>query len=58
LAPSIYGRRGTRTSAGGDKPTGALAAVVDEHFGSFDKFMGQLQAAALGVQGSGWVALV
>ena len=43
---------------GGDKPTGDLANLVDEHFGSFDTFMGQFAAAALGVQGSGWAALV
>jgi Fe-Mn family superoxide dismutase len=43
---------------GGDKPTGELASAVDEFFGSFDAFRGQFTAAALGVQGSGWAALV
>jgi Fe-Mn family superoxide dismutase len=43
---------------GGDKPTGELAAAVDDFFGSFDKFQAQFTAAALGVQGSGWAALV
>src|SRR3954464_8676980 len=42
---------------GGDKPTGGLAMTMDENFGSFDKFIGQFTAAALGVQGSGWAAL-
>jgi Superoxide dismutase len=42
---------------GGDKPTGDLASAVDDHFGSFDKFQAQFQAAALGVQGSGWAGL-
>jgi Fe-Mn family superoxide dismutase len=43
---------------GGDKPTGELAAAIDDNFGSFDKFTAHFTAAALGVQGSGWAALV
>ena len=43
---------------GGDKPTGELASAIDEFFGSFDKFRAHFTAAALGVQGSGWAALV
>jgi len=43
---------------GGDKPTGELASAIDEFFGSFDTFKAQFTAAALGVQGSGWAALV
>jgi Fe-Mn family superoxide dismutase len=43
---------------GGDKPTGAIASAIDEHFGSFDGFRAQFTAAGLGVQGSGWSALV
>ena len=43
---------------GGDKPTGEIAAAIDDFFGSFDKFTAQFTAAALGVQGSGWAALV
>jgi Fe-Mn family superoxide dismutase len=42
---------------GGDKPTGELAAAIDEFFGSFDKFRAHFTAAALGVQGSGWAVL-
>jgi len=42
---------------GGDKPTGDLAAAIDEHFGSFDKFTAHFTAVALGVQGSGWAIL-
>jgi Fe-Mn family superoxide dismutase len=42
---------------GGDKPTGELAAAIDEHFGSFDKFVAHFTATALGVQGSGWSVL-
>ena len=43
---------------GGDRPTGEIAAAVDEFFGGFDKFQAHFTAAALGVQGSGWAALV
>ncbi|MGI9155098.1 MAG: superoxide dismutase [Marmoricola sp.] len=42
---------------GGDKPTGDLAASVDEWFGSFDKFRAHFEANALAVQGSGWSVL-
>ena len=31
---------------GGDKPTGELAAAIDDAFGSFDKFRAQFTAAA------------
>lgn len=43
---------------GGDKPTGELAAAIDEFFGSFDAFTAHFTAAAMGVQGSGWAALI
>ncbi|CAN5303463.1 superoxide dismutase [soil metagenome] len=42
---------------GGDKPTGDLAAAIDDQFGSFDKFTAHFTATALGVQGSGWSVL-
>jgi len=42
---------------GGDKPTGDLAAAIDDQFGSFDKFTAHFTATALGVQGSGWAVL-
>ena len=42
---------------GGDKPTGELAAAIDQDFGSFDKFQAHFTAAALGIQGSGWAEL-
>jgi Fe-Mn family superoxide dismutase len=41
----------------GGKPEGELAAAIDESFGSFEGFQGQLTAATTGVQGSGWGAL-
>jgi Fe-Mn family superoxide dismutase len=42
---------------GGDKPTGELAAAIDDNLGSFDQFRAQLSEAANNVQGSGWAAL-
>ncbi|MEV0650366.1 superoxide dismutase [Phytomonospora sp. NPDC050363] len=42
---------------GGDRPEGVLAEAIDEHFGSFDAFHGQLSAATTLVQGSGWGVL-
>jgi superoxide dismutase, Fe-Mn family len=43
---------------GGGEPDGALGAAIAEHFGSFDAFKKHLSAATVGVQGSGWGALV
>ena len=43
---------------GGGKPSGALAAKIDEDFGSFDAFAEQFKASATGRFGSGWTFLV
>ncbi len=43
---------------GGGKPEGELASAIDDHFGSFDKFVAHFTAASAGIQGSGWGALV
>ncbi len=45
------------TPDGGGKPSGDLAAAIDEYFGSFERFRRQLTQAAVTVQGSGWGAL-
>jgi Fe-Mn family superoxide dismutase len=42
---------------GGDKPTGELAAAIDENFGSFDQFKDHLSQATVTVQCSGWGSL-
>lgn len=42
---------------GGDRPTGDLAAAIDEFFGSFDAFQKHFAANAAGIQGSGWSIL-
>jgi len=43
---------------GGDKPTGELAAAIDDSFGNFDAFRGQMTEASATTMGSGWGALV
>lgn len=43
---------------GGGKPNGALAAAIDVAFGSYEKFVEQFKAAAVGRFGSGWAWLV
>jgi Fe-Mn family superoxide dismutase len=42
---------------GGDKPTGELAAAIDEFFGNYDGFRAHFTANAMGIQGSGWSIL-
>ncbi len=42
---------------GGDKPTGDLAAAIDEFFGSFDQFRAHFAATANTILGSGWAIL-
>ena len=45
------------SAVGGDKPTGELAAAIDEFFGSYDGFRAHFTANAMGIQGSGWSIL-
>ena len=43
---------------GGGKPTGAIAAKIDEDFGSYEKFAEEFKAAGATQFGSGWAWLV
>jgi len=43
---------------GGGKPSGDLAAKIDQAFGGLDKFKEQFKTAAVGQFGSGWAWLV
>ena len=40
-----------------ERPEGELKAAIDESFGDYDKFVAHFNAAALGIQGSGWALL-
>jgi Fe-Mn family superoxide dismutase len=44
-------------SPNGGEASGELAAAIDEYFGSMAAFKAQFNAAALGIQGSGWAVL-
>ena len=46
------------TPKASDRPTGELAAAINEHFGSFEKLKRQLNEVAGTIMGSGWAALV
>lgn len=46
------------TPKGGGRPSGELAAGIDEHFGGFEKFKKQMTEIAGTIMGSGWAALV
>src|SRR3954466_12666465 len=43
---------------GGGEPEGALADAINDAFGSFDDFKGQMKEAGVGRFGSGWAWLV
>ena len=40
-----------------DRPNGELDAAINEFFGSFEAFQAHFNAAAMGIQGSGWAFL-
>lgn len=40
------------------RPAGALLKAIDENFGSFEQMKAQMEKAAVGLFGSGWVWLV
>jgi superoxide dismutase, Fe-Mn family len=42
---------------GGGPATGAIAACINEEFGSFENFRKQFSSAAVAVEGSGWTVL-
>jgi Fe-Mn family superoxide dismutase len=42
---------------GGGTPTGAVAGLIDQEFGSFERFRKLFSQTATSVEGSGWAAL-
>ncbi|KAI7868921.1 Mn superoxide dismutase [Spinellus fusiger] len=45
------------SQGGGQTPKGSLLSAIEKEFGTFDAFVTQFNAAAVGVQGSGWAWL-
>ena len=43
--------------SGGGEPTGMIARVIDEEYGSFQRFKKIFTATAMSTEGSGWAAL-
>ncbi len=43
---------------GGGKPGGKIGDVINEEFGSFDRFKKEFTATAVSAEGSGWAALI
>jgi Fe-Mn family superoxide dismutase len=54
---SLFWGNLTMPSKGGGKPTGTLGKVLDEEYGSFERFKKEFSMAATSVEGSGWAAL-
>lgn len=46
-----------REPKGGNKPTGRIAEIIDEHYGSYNAFQEEFAKQAMAVQGSGWLYL-
>lgn len=44
-------------SGGGGKPSGKIAGVIDEEYGSFERFKKLFSQTAISAEGSGWAAL-
>lgn len=40
-----------------NKPQGAVSALINQHYGSYEKFQEELKSQAMSIQGSGWVYL-
>jgi Fe-Mn family superoxide dismutase len=54
---SLFWNNLAPVSKGGGKPNGAIVDVIEEEFGSFERFKKEFTQAAISVEGSGWAAL-
>ena len=46
-----------RAPKGSNRPDGAVLALIEEHFTSWEKFQQAFEKAAMAIQGSGWAYL-
>jgi len=46
-----------RAPKGSNKPEGAVLALIEEHYSSWEKFQAAFEKAAMTIQGSGWAYL-
>lgn len=54
---SLFWKNLAPPGIGGGKPSGKLLNILEEEFGSFERFRREYTQAALSVEGSGWTAL-
>jgi superoxide dismutase, Fe-Mn family len=54
---SIFWESMAPAGKGGGAPGGKIADLINQEFGSFDRFKKEFTAAATSVEGSGWAAL-
>jgi len=57
LLHSLFWRNLAPPGKGGGKPGGKLADLIEDEFGSFERFRREFTQAAVSVEGSGWAAL-
>lgn len=57
LLHSLFWSNLAPAGKGGGKPCGALGAVLEKEFGSFERFKKEFTQTAVSVEGSGWAAL-
>jgi superoxide dismutase, Fe-Mn family len=53
----FWGNLAPAGGPGGGKPSGTIAKLIDEEYGSFDRFKKIFSQTASSVEGSGWAAL-
>ena len=57
LLHSLFWNNLTPVKDGKGKPSGELLNIINDEFGSLERFQKEFTATALGVEGSGWAAL-
>jgi superoxide dismutase, Fe-Mn family len=57
LLHSLFWKNLAPAGKGGGNPTGTIAKVLDEEYGSFERFKKIFSQTAISAEGSGWAAL-